>query len=119
MKEFMILAFPNGDHLASLSVDEKKQHLDKVMAYLENLRKKGKLISAQPLAGNGKVVSGQNGLVTDGPYIETKESVAGYFHIIADSLEEATQIAFENPLFDLKSGGKLEVRPIVTPDLTN
>ncbi|MDN5213048.1 YciI family protein [Fulvivirgaceae bacterium BMA12] len=112
MKEYMILAFPDGDHLESLTPAEKQKHLDRVMAYLEDLDHKGKLKSAQPLANAGRRITGKKGVTTDGPFVETKESVAGYFHILADSMKDATQIARANPLFDLELGGRLEVRPI-------
>jgi hypothetical protein len=48
--------------------------------------------------------------VTDGPFGEAKEVIGGYWFIVASSLEEAAQIAAENPC--LKCGLFYEIRPI-------
>jgi hypothetical protein len=49
--------------------------------------------------------------VTDGPFPEPKEAIAGYWVIQADSLEEAVEITKGNPW--LKYGETVEVRPIL------
>jgi hypothetical protein len=49
-------------------------------------------------------------LVTDGPYAETKEVIAGFYVIEADDLDAATKVALENPI--LRQGGGLEIRPV-------
>ena len=52
--------------------------------------------------------------VTDGPYVEVKEFINGYIVVKANSVEEAVEMAKECPI--LYGGGKVEVRPLVTPD---
>ena len=47
--------------------------------------------------------------VTDGPFAETKEQLAGFYLIDAKDLTEATQIAAEIPPVQV---GSIEVRPI-------
>jgi len=47
-------------------------------------------------------------MVTDGPFVETKESIGGFDIIEADSLEEAVEIAAGHPV---AQGGTIEVRP--------
>ena len=59
--------------------------------------KSGKLKSAQPLEMEGVMVSGTSGKLKDGPFNESKEVIAGYFLIEANDLDEAIQIARENP----------------------
>ena len=49
--------------------------------------------------------------VTDGPFPESKEAIAGYWFIQADSLADAVEIAKGNPC--LKYGETVEVRPIL------
>ncbi len=57
------------------------------------------------------MVSARRGkLVSDGPYAEAKEVVAGYFMLTVDSLDEATEIAKQCPSLPL--GLTVEVRPI-------
>jgi hypothetical protein len=48
-------------------------------------------------------------LVTDGPYLETKESVGGFDLIECGSLEEAIEIAAAHPVAKV---GTIEVRPL-------
>jgi hypothetical protein len=38
--------------------------------------------------------------------------IAGYFHIVAENLNEAIDIAKRNPIFEDGLGAKIEVRPI-------
>jgi hypothetical protein len=49
-------------------------------------------------------------VVTDGPFGEAKEAIGGYWFILAQSLEEAAEIAAQNPC--LKCGLFYEIRPI-------
>lgn len=112
MKEFMLLIRTEGDHLVTFSPEEQQKHLQKVMAYMEGLMKAGKLESAQPLELNGAIVSGTKGKLKDGPFNESKEVIAGYFLIRARDIEEAIEIAKNNPVFESPSTARIEVRPI-------
>ena len=112
MKEFMLLIRTEGDHLLQLSPEEQQKHIQKVMVYMEDLMKTGKLKSAQPLEQEGVLVSGTKGKLKDGPFNETKEVIAGYFLIEAKDLNEAIQIAKNNPVFESAHNARIEVRPI-------
>jgi len=50
-------------------------------------------------------------LVTNGPYVETKEAIGGYILIRAETLDEAAEMAKGCPI--LMIGGNVEVRNIV------
>jgi len=50
-------------------------------------------------------------LLTDGPFIDSKEYLAGLIIIEADDLDGALAVAHE--LQDVRSGGALEVRPVI------
>ena len=112
MKEFMLIIRTEGDHLLNLSREEQQKHLQQLMAYMENLMKTGKLKSAQPLEQEGVLVSGTRGKLKDGPFNETKEVIAGYFLIEAKDLDEAIQVAENNPVFDVTTTSRIEVRPV-------
>ncbi len=112
MKEFMLIIRTQGDHLAELSPEQQQQHVNQVMNYMSGLMNSGKLNSAQPLDMEGVIVSGTAGKFKDGPFNETKEVIAGYFLIKANSLEEAIQVAKDNPVFEVGAGARIEVRPI-------
>ena len=62
---------------------------------------------------DGKIVARRN-VVTDGPFAESKEAIAGFFIIRADSLEQAVEVAKGCP--GLEYGQTVEVRPIVLDD---
>jgi hypothetical protein len=50
-------------------------------------------------------------LITDGPFVETKEALGGFFLLEADDLDAALELAARIPT--ASRGGAIEVRPIV------
>ena len=50
------------------------------------------------------------GVVTDGPFAETKEHLGGYFLLECDSLDDAIELASKIPA--ARHGGAVEVRPV-------
>lgn len=112
MKEFMLLIRNTSDFKSSLSPEQQKQFLKDCMVYIENLKKNGNLFGAQPLVREGKMICGEPGAWKDGPYNETKEIILGYYHIRANNMEEAINIAKGNPEFAYGRNAKIEVRPI-------
>ena len=111
MQEFMLFVKTNGDHLATLSPEVQQAHIQKIGNYIGGLMESGKMKGAQPLELTGAVVEGNGGVVKDGPFNESKEVINGYFHIEAENLEEAVQIAKNNPIF-AQADATIEVRPI-------
>jgi hypothetical protein len=83
------------------------------LAYVDELRGDGRLISAEPLqsARTAVTVRVRNRRVatTDGPFAETKEQLGGFFLIEARDLNEAIRIAAKWPSARL---GSIEVRPL-------
>jgi hypothetical protein len=99
MKDFLLIIRTEGDVWTSLSPKELQEHVEKGTAYIGNLIKEGKLKNAAPLDKGSRIVTGDGGVMKDGPFNETKEVIAGYFHIVAGDLEEAVAIAKANPIF--------------------
>jgi hypothetical protein len=66
------------------------------------------------LPEKAKTVRVDNGatLVADGPFVDTKGAVAGYFVLEADNIEDAVAVASRVPAARL--GGAIEVRPAET-----
>ena len=56
-------------------------------------------------------------MVTDGPYIEMKETIGGYSIVRAESLAEAAELAKDCPI--LLVGGNVEVRQLVAMDVNS
>ena len=73
----------------------------------------GEIRGGDALAGNAAAArvrpgkDGANAVVTDGPFMETKELLSGYYLITAASMDEAKRLAALCP-----TGGYLEVHPI-------
>jgi hypothetical protein len=57
-----------------------------------------------------RIVDGDT-LITDGPYVETKEALDGFCTIEADDLDAAIEFAKKVP--SLHAGGCVEIRPVV------
>ena len=79
----------------------------------DGLRQSGKLLAAEPLhpVETATTVRVRNGKVsvTDGPFAETKEQLAGFYLIDARDLNEAIQVASKIPP---AREGSVEVRPV-------
>jgi len=108
-----LLLFRGTNWDKGLSPEEMQQVMGQFMGWFEQLRQEGTLKAGQPLAREGKVVSGAKGsAVADGPFTESKEAVGGYFLLQVASLDEAVAIAKQCPI--LKFGSTVEVRPVAS-----
>ena len=94
------------------SSDQHQKFLKSCESYIGKLKKEGKLISAQPIEWKGKRISIANGTWKDVPFSESSEVIGGYYHILANNLEEAIEIVKANPEFDYNPNTRIEVRPI-------
>jgi hypothetical protein len=64
------------------------------------------------LPNQGQIVSGKKGhTVIDGPFVESKEAIGGYFLLHVSNEREAIEIAKHCP--GLEHGVQVEVRPVV------
>jgi len=83
--------------------------IDAFYAWLERMIAEGRMKTGQRLDTPGAVVS-RKGTMTDGPFGEAKEVVGGYWFILARSLQEAAQLAAQNPC--MQYGLFYEIRPL-------
>src|SRR5690606_36630242 len=94
-----------------LSPAELQQVMNDWMAWFDRLGAEGKLKGGQPLRNEGKVLGGRGGrVVSDGPFAESMEAIAGYFLLRVDTFDEAVEIARQCPA--LPYGLQVEVRPV-------
>ncbi|TDU70645.1 hypothetical protein EI77_02693 [Prosthecobacter fusiformis] len=108
--EYMVLFRTNGWE-DNLSPEEMQKIMGQTIAWFERLHEQGKMKAAQPLFPEGKTISGKSGRhVADGPFAESKESIAGYLMLTVDTFEEAVSIAQQWPM--LECGCTAEVRPV-------
>ena len=86
--------------------------LERYMAWLQDLRNRGKYVTSQKLHDQtGRRLTIRGGEVIDGPFIESKDAIGGFVLIEADSLDEATDLARGCPNLDMQNG-YMEVRVI-------
>lgn len=111
---FMIIVKANQDSEAGVMPEEKM--LATMAAYHEELAKAGVLLDAAGLKASSKgwriKHSGGKTIVTDGPFTESKELIAGYTLIQVKSREEAMEWARRFPSPHGEQEGEIEVRPL-------
>ncbi|GAA4199010.1 YciI family protein [Actinocatenispora rupis] len=106
MAQYAILIFDDptaGDYTAG-QLAESKQHA-------EDIVDSGAMVSAYALAAPETATSLRGDVVTDGPFVDTKEVVAGFCVIEAPDLDAALAVARDNPAVRWGRGG-VEVRPV-------
>ena len=108
MAEYAILMYAPVSDAQVESAPVEPEAYDR---HAEDLERAGALVAAFALqpATTAKLIRGDV-LMTDGPFIETKEVVAGFYVIEAPDLDAAFAIARRNPI--LQQGGGVEVRPV-------
>jgi hypothetical protein len=109
-KNSYMLIFRGNDWHKGLSPEQMQNISDHWMAWFRGLIAEGKAIAGNPLEPIGKIVSGRDGHVVDGPFAESKEAVGGYFLLTVAGMDEAVAIARRCP--GLPYGAKIEVRPV-------
>ncbi|HEY9341673.1 MAG TPA: hypothetical protein VIQ23_08840 [Hanamia sp.] len=113
MKQEFILYIRNaGDAKAALTEGEHLEFIKKCEIYIGRLKTEGKLIAAQPIVREGFILSKKGTGWTNIPIDPTKEVQVGYYHVIANDIDEAIAIAKDNPEFEFVPSASIEVRPI-------
>jgi hypothetical protein len=109
--KYMLLIYSGGADWDSLSEDEQNADFAEYMAIGE-LPGMGHNHQLQPdtTATTVRVEDGRT-LTTDGPFVETKEALGGYYLFEADDLDAAIEVAARIPA--ARRGGSVEVRPVV------
>ena len=110
MAQYLFLIRGNPAQLAGRSAEEMQQIIQRVTAWRQSLEARI-AIGKKLKDGEGRVLrkNGASPSVTDGPYVEAKEVMGGFFVIEADSYDQATDLAKSCPLVDF---GSIEIRAI-------
>ena len=115
-KEFMLYIRNAGDAKAALSSDEHLAFVKQCEVYIGRLQSQGKLVAAQPIIREGFVLSksldGWSKVAID----PTKEVQVGYYHIMVDNMDEAIEIAKQNPEFEYVPSARIEIHQIKTKE---
>ena len=117
----MITEAPSSDYLLffrstvwdhGMTQEEISQVMELLTVWFDDLDTRGLTDGGMRLSVEGRIVRHYKGrFVSDGPFVESKEAVAGYVHVRVRDMDEAVAIAQSWP--GLAYGLSIEVRPVV------
>ena len=111
---YMMLVYTKED--VGLSPEALDQIASAHRTLMDETAKLGILHGAEPLAltNTAKTVRDKNGelMITDGPFAETKEQLAGYYILECTDMDEAIQWASRVPTECGGAQGSIEIRPM-------
>jgi hypothetical protein len=114
--QFLLIMHNNPAVWDALTDSERDAVVTGHGQFIETIQESGELIVTQGLAGpsNSAVVRVRNGVpvVTDGPYLEAKEFLGGYYLVDCVSRERALELAALIPDASVP-GLAIEVRPVI------
>jgi hypothetical protein len=112
--KFMLIVHHDEEAFQKIEKKKRQPMLAESIELTRQLHATGQYVHASPLqpAETAVMVRVREGkpLVTDGPFIETREQITGYFLINARNLNEAVSIAGRVPGAHI---GTVEVRPLI------
>jgi len=108
----MLLIRNEGEAKAALTPDKHLEFVKQCEVYIGKLKVQNKLIAAQPLVREGVIITGSGNEWKETPCNPNREIQVGYYHILANDIDEAIAIAKDNPEFEYVPTASIEVRPI-------
>ncbi|NIH78545.1 YciI family protein [Amycolatopsis viridis] len=114
--KYLLIMHMNPAVWESLTEEDRNAVMTGHGAFIDAIRESGEMISTQALAdpSNSAVVRVRDGapVVTDGPYLEAKEYLGGYYLVDVESRERALELAAMIPDASVEGLG-IEVRPVM------
>ncbi len=112
--KYVCLGLYDEAKFAQLSQEERERMFEECFAYDDVLRRGGHFLGGEALdsARNAVTLRMKNGKVevTDGPYVETKETLGGILLLEARDLNHAIALMSKHPAL-LMMGNTFEIRP--------
>lgn len=94
------------------SPEQMQVYMKQYQDWVGGIAAQNKFVGGTGLSTEGKVVKHPN-MVTDGPYVDIKESLAGFISVRAADFEDALRMARECPILG-GAGNSVEVRKVVS-----
>lgn len=107
MAQYAVLIYA---HDSAHAPDAAAEDLEDCDAHADELADDGSMLAAYALTPRELATSIRGDAITDGPFVDAKEVVAGFYVLEAPDLDAALAIARRNPA--VREGGGVEVRPI-------
>ena len=112
---YLMLVYRDEKRWTEASDAERKQLWLECSAYGEEITRSGHLLAGAPLQPVATATTlrtnGSQLTITDGPFAETKEVLAGYHLVECKDLDEAIAVGSRFP--GLRMGSSLEIRPLL------
>lgn len=112
--KYLCLIYDDEQQWQKFPKEVQDKYMGEYMAFTDSIKKNGQFVGSNQLqpSDTATIVRARNGKVstTDGPYVETKEQLGGYYLIEAKDLNDAIQVASRIPS---ARSGSIEVRPVV------
>jgi hypothetical protein len=109
--QYALLIYGSGDGWERLSKEEQETQTHEYMALSQASETQGGADLGDLASATTVRVDGGDTLTTDGPFAETKEYLGGFYLVECESLDDA--IAFAAKIPAARTGGAIEVRPVV------
>ena len=110
MAQYVVLIYENESDYANAAPEVYGQIMDAHNRFAEQVTERGgKIAGGNALQGTDTATSIRGDVVTDGPFVETKEALGGFYLLEADDLDQAIKMAKMVPA---RFGG-VEVRPVM------
>ncbi|WP_232662821.1 YciI family protein [Pseudonocardia sp. TRM90224] len=114
--KYLLIMHQNPAVFDALTGEQRNAVMEGHGAFMEAIKESGEMIGTQALGdpANTVVVSVRNGstVVTDGPYVEAKEYIGGFYFVDVESEERAYELAAMIPDAAIEGLG-IEVRPVM------
>lgn len=114
MEEY-ILIFRHEDGQKVASPEQMQIWMKQTMDWIGGIAAQNKFSGGNGLPFDGSKVVRPNGVVTNGPFGDIKETIGGYIIVKADSVDEAVEFAKGCPVLQ-GEGNSVEVRKIAKGD---
>ncbi len=114
MKDFMLIFLGASYEELGFSPEQIQERMGRWFAWSEEMNAKGIEHTGHALNPTGRSISGPDKVISDGPFLEGKEIVGGYYIIKVKDYDAAVEIAKGFPEFDL--GGTVEIREVMVFD---
>ncbi len=111
MKDFMMIFLGADYGELGLSPEELQSRMGKWWAWNNKMAATGNLKGGNALQASGKRITGPSRTISDGPFVESKELVGGYYIVQAENVDEVIATAQDYPDYDL--GGSVEIREVM------
>ena len=113
MSQYMILIYEDDASYATATPEVMGEVMEAHNRFAAGVEQHGaKLLGGEALQDTSTATSVRGSDVTDGPFVETKEALGGYYLVDAPDLDTALAVARTVPA---RFGG-VEVRPVMTFD---